>query len=107
MFDGYAGASQKSRKKVRFISELAWQAHFVNNMFLRPDIDGGELDEFFPDFTIINACKVGNPLWREHGLKSEVFVAFNIEKKVAVIGGTWYGGEMKKVTSKMFFCQIF
>jgi len=100
IFDGYAGASPKSRKSVRFISELAWQAHFVHNMFLRPTSD--ELLSWDtsanpePDFTIINACKVSNGNWKEQGLKSDVFVAFNIEKKIAVIGGTWYGGEMKK-----------
>lgn len=101
IFDGFAGASPKSRKKVRFISELAWQAHFVHNMFLRPTAD--ELQQLDstgsePDFTIINACKVSNGRWKEQGLKSDVFVAFNIEKKVAVIGGTWYAGEMKKVS---------
>ena len=66
-------------------------------MFIRPDPLSGELDNFEPDFTIINACKVADAKWKEHGLNSEVFVVFNIEKKIAVIGGTWYGGEMKKV----------
>ena len=98
IFDGYAGSSVQSRKKVRFISELAWQAHFVHNMFLRPSEEVASGAEPFgePDFTIINACKTSNPHWKEQGLKSDVFVAFNIERKVAVIGGTWYGGEMKK-----------
>jgi len=64
-------------------------------MFLRPETES-ELDGFEPDFTIINACEVANEEWEKHGLNSEVFVAFNIEKKVAIIGGTHYGGEMKK-----------
>lgn len=95
VFDGYAGANAASRKKVRFITELAWQHHFVTNMFLRPQTKD-EIANFEPDFTIINACKVTNKNYKKHGLNSEVFVAFNIEKDVAVIGGTWYGGEMKK-----------
>uniref|UniRef100_K3XBX7 phosphoenolpyruvate carboxykinase (ATP) n=1 Tax=Globisporangium ultimum (strain ATCC 200006 / CBS 805.95 / DAOM BR144) TaxID=431595 RepID=K3XBX7_GLOUD len=95
VFDGYAGANPNSRKKVRIITELAWQHHFVTNMFLRPETKE-EIENFEPDFTIVNACKVTNEDYKEHGLNSEVFVAFNIEKNVAVIGGTWYGGEMKK-----------
>ncbi|KAF4046582.1 Phosphoenolpyruvate carboxykinase [Phytophthora infestans] len=95
VFDGYAGANPASRKKVRFITELAWQHHFVTNMFLRPQTKE-EITDFKPDFTIVNACKVTNKNYKKHGLNSEVFVAFNIEKDVAVIGGTWYGGEMKK-----------
>lgn len=100
VFDGYCGASPNTHKKVRFITELAWQHHFVTNMFIRPDLSKPEvakdLDHFTPDFTIINACKVVNKDWKKHGLNSDVFVAFNLEKKIAVIGGTWYGGEMKK-----------
>ncbi|RLN74843.1 hypothetical protein BBJ28_00018491 [Nothophytophthora sp. Chile5] len=95
VFDGYAGANPASRKKVRFITELAWQHHFVTNMFLRPQ-SKEELEKFKPDFTIVNACKVTNKDYKKHGLNSDVFVAFNIEKDIAVIGGTWYGGEMKK-----------
>ncbi|TYZ62659.1 hypothetical protein PybrP1_002838 [[Pythium] brassicae (nom. inval.)] len=95
VFDGYAGANPNSRKKVRIITELAWQHHFVTNMFLRPETKE-EIANFEPDFTIVNACKVTNEDYKKHGLNSEVFVAFNIEKNVAVIGGTWYGGEMKK-----------
>ncbi|KAI9997623.1 hypothetical protein PInf_001551 [Phytophthora infestans] len=95
VFDGYAGANPASCKKVRFITELAWQHHFVTNMFLRPQTKE-EITDFKPDFTIVNACKVTNKNYKKHGLNSEVFVAFNIEKDVAVIGGTWYGGEMKK-----------
>lgn len=94
VFDGYCGASPKTRKNVRFITELAWQSHFVTNMFIRPSTTPS--NDFAPDFTVINACKVVNDNWEKHGLNSEVFIAFNIEKRVAIIGGTWYGGEMKK-----------
>ena len=93
VFDGYCGANPKSQRKVRFVTELAWQSHFVTNMFIRPSSAPAD---FAPDFTIINACKVVDKDWKKHGLNSEVFIAFNIEKRVAVIGGTWYGGEMKK-----------
>eukprot|EP00808_Paulinella_micropora_P011480 g42094.t1 len=96
VFDGYAGANPKTRKKVRFVTELAWQSHFVRNMFVRPAGDLHELEGFLPDFTIINACKVTAKHWREMGLHSEVFIAFNIEQRVAIIGGTYYAGEMKK-----------
>jgi len=95
VFDGYCGASLSSRKNVRFITELAWQSHFVRNMFLRPETSE-EIADFAPDYTIINACKVVDDEHEKHGTNSEVFVAFNVEKKVAIIGGTWYGGEMKK-----------
>jgi len=95
VFDGYVGANKKTQKKVRFITELAWQHHFVRNMFLRPTSED-EIANFVPDFTIINSCGTTNPKWKEHGLKSEVYVAFNLEKKVAVVGGTYYGGENKK-----------
>ena len=63
-------------------------------MFIRPSKTPA--NDFAPDFTVINACKVVNDNWEKHGLNSEVFIAFNIEKRVAIIGGTWYGGEMKK-----------
>lgn len=94
IFDGYSGASVHSRIKVRFITEIAWQHHFVTNMFIR--INNSSMDDFEPDFTIINACKVTNPDWKEDGVNSEIFIAFNLEEKIAIIGGTWYGGEMKK-----------
>ena len=95
VFDGYAGSNPASRIKVRFITEIAWQHHFVTNMFIRPQ-SREEIENFVPDFTIINACKVTNPDYKEDGLNSEVFVGFNLEEKTAIIGGTWYGGEMKK-----------
>jgi len=92
--DAYCGASLASRKKVRFVTEVAWQAHFVKNMFIRPEAD--ELDDFTPDFTVYNACKTTNKHYKEQGLHSDVFVVFNVEENMAIIGGSWYGGEMKK-----------
>jgi phosphoenolpyruvate carboxykinase (ATP) len=95
VFDGYCGVNENSRLKVRIITELAWQHHFVTNMFIRPRIEEIQRN-FQADFTIINACNVVDEDWQQHGLHSEVFVVFNIEKRIAVIGGTFYGGEMKK-----------
>ena len=92
--DGFCGANEKTRASVRFITEFAWQSHFVKNMFIRPG--QSDLENFVPQFTVYNACGLTNRKWEEHGLNSEVFVVFNIEKNVAIIGGTWYGGEMKK-----------
>jgi phosphoenolpyruvate carboxykinase (ATP) len=92
--DAYCGANESSRLKVRFIMEVAWQAHFVKNMFIRPTED--ELIDFEPDFVVMNGSKSTNPDWQSQGLNSENFVAFNLTEKVQVIGGTWYGGEMKK-----------
>jgi phosphoenolpyruvate carboxykinase (ATP) len=92
--DGFCGANEKTRKSVRFITEFAWQAHFVKNMFIRPE--GEALSSFAPNFTVYNASNLVDEDWEYHGLNSEVFVVFNIEKNVAIIGGTWYGGEMKK-----------
>jgi phosphoenolpyruvate carboxykinase (ATP) len=92
--DVYCGASENSRKSVRFVTEIAWQAHFIKNMFIVPPKE--DLDNFQPDFTIYNACKTTNTNFKEDNLHSEVFVAFNVEKNEAIIGGTWYAGEMKK-----------
>ncbi|MEA2049879.1 MAG: phosphoenolpyruvate carboxykinase (ATP) [Campylobacterota bacterium] len=92
--DVYCGASLTSRKSIRFITEIAWQAHFIDNMFIVPPAE--DLENFEPDFTVYNACKTVNKKWKEQGLNSEVFVAFNVEEKTGVIGGTWYAGEMKK-----------
>ena len=93
--DAFCGTNANSRLKVRFIVEVAWQAHFVTNMFIRPS--HYELANFGePDFVVFNGSKVTNPKWKEQGLNSEVFVLFNLTEKLAVIGGTWYGGEMKK-----------
>ena len=92
--DAYCGANINSRLKVRFIMEVAWQAHFVTNMFIRPTAE--ELIDFEPDFVVMNGSKTNNPHWEKQGLHSENFVAFNLTEKVQLIGGTWYGGEMKK-----------
>lgn len=94
VIDAYCGANESSRLKVRFIMEVAWQAHFVKNMFIRPT--EAELVDFEPDFVVMNGSKTTNPDWQSQGLNSENFVAFNLTEKVQVIGGTWYGGEMKK-----------
>ncbi len=93
--DVFCGTNADTRMKVRFIMEVAWQAHFVTNMFIRPS--HFELANFGePDFVVMNGSKTTNPKWKEQGLNSEVFVLFNLTEKMAVIGGTWYGGEMKK-----------
>ncbi|MEA1915842.1 MAG: phosphoenolpyruvate carboxykinase (ATP) [Campylobacterota bacterium] len=92
--DVYCGASINSRKSIRFITEIAWQAHFIDNMFIMPKTE--DLADFTPEFTVYNACKTVNKDWEKHGLNSEVFVVFNIEENTAIIGGTWYAGEMKK-----------
>jgi phosphoenolpyruvate carboxykinase (ATP) len=94
VMDTYCGADPKTRLKVRFITEVAWQAHFVKNMFIRPSPE--ELVDFEADFIVMNGAKVTNPQWQEQGLNSENFVAFNLSEKIQLIGGTWYGGEMKK-----------
>jgi phosphoenolpyruvate carboxykinase (ATP) len=92
--DGFAGTNHDTRLRIRVITEVAWQAHFVKNMFIRPTDE--ELLDFEPDFVMLNSCKTSDPLWKEHGMNSEVYVAFNLKEKRACIGGTWYGGEMKK-----------
>ena len=93
--DAFCGTNPDTRLKVRFIMEVAWQAHFVTNMFIRPS--SYELENFGePDFIIINGSKTTNPNWKEQGLNSENFVMFNLTDKIQIIGGTWYGGEMKK-----------
>ncbi|CDH05357.1 phosphoenolpyruvate carboxykinase [Xenorhabdus bovienii str. oregonense] len=92
--DAFCGANADTRLKVRFITEVAWQAHFVKNMFIRPSDE--ELVNFTPDFIVMNGAKCTNPQWKEQGLNSENFVAFNLTERMQLIGGTWYGGEMKK-----------
>ncbi|PHM65540.1 phosphoenolpyruvate carboxykinase [Xenorhabdus stockiae] len=92
--DAFCGANADTRLKVRFITEVAWQAHFVKNMFIRPSDE--ELIDFTPDFIVMNGAKCTNPQWKEQGLNSENFVAFNLTERMQLIGGTWYGGEMKK-----------
>ena len=93
--DVYCGASPDTRKKVRFVHEMAWQQHFVTNMFIRPETTA-ELDNFEPDFTVINCCSQIDQDWKKHNLHSETAGVFNVEEKTAVIFGTWYGGENKK-----------
>jgi phosphoenolpyruvate carboxykinase (ATP) len=93
--DAFCGANENSRLKVRFIMEVAWQAHFVTNMFIRPT--ESELENFGePDFIVMNGSKTSFNEYAAHGLNSEVYVAFNLTEKIQIIGGTWYGGEMKK-----------
>jgi phosphoenolpyruvate carboxykinase (ATP) len=94
IFDGFAGFDPAYSINVRIIAKRAWQAHFVNNMFIRPEMD--QLKDFAPDFTIINASSVQNKAFKEHGMNSETFILFHLGKKIAIIGGTEYAGEMKK-----------
>ena len=92
--DGFCGANADTRMAVRFIVEVAWQAHFVTNMFIRPTAD--ELKDFKPDFIVYNASKAKLTNYKELGLNSETAVVFNITSHEQVIINTWYGGEMKK-----------
>ncbi|WP_272666517.1 phosphoenolpyruvate carboxykinase (ATP) [Providencia sp. PROV174] len=94
IIDAFCGANADTRLKVRFITEVAWQAHFVKNMFIRPSDE--ELVGFEPDFIVMNGAKCTNPNWEAQGLNSENFVAFNLTERMQLIGGSWYGGEMKK-----------
>ncbi len=94
VMDAFCGANENSRIKIRVITEVAWMAHFVKNMFIRPTDE--ELLDFEPDFVMLNACKTVNENWVEQDLNSDVYVAFNLEEKMSLIGGTWYGGEIKK-----------
>ena len=92
--DCYCGANEATRLKVRFIMEVAWQAHFVTNMFIQPTAE--ELENFEPDFVVYNASKAKVENYKELGLNSETAVVFNLTTKEQVILNTWYGGEMKK-----------
>ncbi len=95
VMDTFCGANPDSRMKVRFIVEVAWQAHFVKNMFIRPTDE--ELENYGePDFVVLTGSKTTNPNWKEQGLHSENFTVFNLTERMQVIGGSWYGGEMKK-----------
>ncbi|OGY85504.1 MAG: phosphoenolpyruvate carboxykinase (ATP) [Candidatus Kerfeldbacteria bacterium RIFOXYA2_FULL_38_24] len=94
VIDGFCGAHEKTRLRVRFIMEVAWQAHFVKNMFIRPTT--AELENFTPDFVTFTASKMVNPKWQAQKLHSENMVMFNLKEHLSVISGTWYGGEMKK-----------
>ena len=92
--DAFCGANKDTRMAVRFIVEVAWQAHFVTNMLIKPSAE--ELESFEPDFVVYNASKAKVENYKELGLNSETCVAFNITSKEQVIINTWYGGEMKK-----------
>ena len=92
--DGFCGANKDTRMAVRFIMEVAWQAHFVTNMFIRPTAE--ELEGFTPNFVVYNASKAKLTNYKELGLNSETAVVFNITSREQVIINTWYGGEMKK-----------
>ena len=94
VIDCFCGANPDTRLNIRFIMEVAWQAHFVKNMFIRPTEE--ELVDFKPDFITFNASKATNPRWKEQGLNSDVIAAFNLGERMSVILGSWYGGEMKK-----------
>ncbi len=92
--DAFCGANKDTRMAVRFIVEVAWQAHFVTNMFIQPTAE--ELENFKPDFIVYNASKAKVENYKELGLNSETAVVFNITSREQVILNTWYGGEMKK-----------
>ena len=94
VFDGYAGADERYRLPLRVVTMMAWQGHFSHNMFIRPTEN--ELEGFEPDFTILNASSTNIDNWKELGLNSKVFIVLNLKKKMAIIGGTEYGGEIKK-----------
>ena len=94
VFDGFAGADPKHTLRIRIIAKKAWQAHFVHNMFIPPKAN--QLENFSPGFTIINASDVKNNSYKQYGMNSETFIVFHIKKRIAIIGGTEYGGEMKK-----------
>ena len=92
--DAFCGANKDTRMAIRFIVEVAWQAHFVTNMFIKPTAE--ELENFKPDFVVYNASKAKVENYKELGLNSETAVMFNITSREQVIVNTWYGGEMKK-----------
>ena len=92
--DAFCGANADTRMNVRFVMEVAWQAHFVKNMFIVPTEE--ELKNFEPDFVVYNASKAAVENYKELGLNSSTCVAFNITSREQVILNTWYGGEMKK-----------
>ena len=94
IIDAFCGANKDTCLKVRFVMEVAWQAHFVKNMFIRPSEE--QLKNFVPDFHVINGSKTTNKEFKKHNMNSETFIAFNLTERIQLIGGTWYGGEMKK-----------
>ena len=94
VFDGYGGDDKDHQLPIRIIAKKSWQAHFAHNMFVRPAKQ--ELENFNPEFTIINASDISNSKYLSHKMNSETFIVFNLRKKIAIIGGTEYAGEMKK-----------
>jgi len=94
IFDGFAGADKRYQLPIRVLTLKSWQGHFSHNMFIRPN--NKELENFKPEFTILNAHSTEIENWKELGLNSKVFIVLNLEKKMAIIGGTEYGGEIKK-----------
>ena len=94
IFDGFAGACEKNRLSLRVVSERVWQHHFCTNMFICPKKE--ELQNFQPEFTLYNAAGLKADDWKDLGLHSKVFILFHLGKKIAFIGGTEYGGEIKK-----------
>lgn len=95
VLDAFCGTNKDTRLKVRFITEVAWQAHYITNMFIRPS--RYELDNFGePDFLVMAATNVTNDKWKEQGLNSENFIMFDLSQRIQIIGGTWYAGEIKK-----------
>ena len=94
VLDMFCGANTGTRLSIRFVTEVAWQAHFIKNMFIEPNEN--ELKEFRPSFYVLNSSKAINTDWQKDGLNSENYIAFNLTEKIQIIGGSWYGGEMKK-----------
>ena len=94
VMDGFCGTNRETRLCVRLVTEVAWMAHFFKNMFIRPTEE--ELKSFRPDWTILHACKTSCPDFKKFGMNSEAFAAFHIGERTTCIGGTWYGGEIKK-----------
>ena len=93
--DCCCGNRENARINIRYITEVAWQAHFVRNIFLRPEPDQPE--KFRPDFVVLQASRATNDSWQAMGLNSGNFILLNLSEKMSVIGGTWYSGEVKKV----------
>jgi phosphoenolpyruvate carboxykinase (ATP) len=94
VMDGYCGADPSTRMSIRLVTEIAWIAHFFKNMFIRPS--NADLISFAPDWTILHACKATCTDFAQYNMRSEVFAAFNVTERQTIIGGTWYGGEIKK-----------
>ena len=94
VFDGFAGADERYRLPLRVVTMMAWQGHFSHNMFIRPT--KSEIENLNPEFTVLSAPSTNIGNWEELGLNSKVFIVLNLKKKMAIIGGTEYGGEIKK-----------